>query len=127
MPSFSKRITVLVVDHNPILLGGIKSLIENESGLCLAGAAENVTEAWELFLSKRPRVVLIDLDLPDSSALQVIRSVRGIQANVPIIGMATYEFDRIGPKALAGGAQAVIYKERLGEDLIRAIRQVCEL
>ena len=124
MTSGCKRITVLVVDHNPILLKGIISLIQSESDLELVGTATCDVDAMTLFLSRSPRVVLMDLDLPDSSALRAIRNMKDIQANVRIIGLATYELDRIGGIALDNGAQAVITKERISEDLIPVMRQV---
>jgi DNA-binding NarL/FixJ family response regulator len=124
MTSGCKRITVLVVDHNPILLKGIISLIQNESAFELVGTATCDVDAMTLFLSRSPRVVLMDLDLPDSSALRAIRNMKDIQMNVLIIGLATYELDRIGSIALDNGAQAVITKERISEDLIPAMHQV---
>ena len=127
MTSGGKRITVLVVDHNPILLKGIISLIQNEPAFELVGTATCDVDAMTLFLSLSPSIVLMDLDLPDSSALQAIRSIKRIHVNVPIIGMATYELDRMGSIALDNGAQAVISKERISEDLIPAIREVARL
>jgi DNA-binding NarL/FixJ family response regulator len=124
MTSGCKRITVLVVDHNPILLKGIISLIQNESAFELVGTATSDVDAMTLFLSRSPRVVLMDLDLPNSSALRAIRNMKSIHVNVLIIGLATYELDRIGGIALDNGAQAVITKERISEDLIPAMRQV---
>ena len=127
MTSGGKHITVLVVDHKPILLKGIISLVQNEPAFELVGTATCNVDAVTLFLSRSPSIVLMDLDLPDSSAVQAIRNMKCIQVNVPIIGMATYELDRIGGIALDNGAQAVISKERISEDLIPAIRQVLRL
>ena len=124
MTSGGKRITVLVVDHNPILLKGIISLVQNESALQLVGTATCDVDAMTLFLSRSPRVVLMDLDLPDSSALRAIRKMKAIQVNVLIIGLVTYELDRISGIALDNGAQAVITKERISEDLIPAMHKV---
>lgn len=127
MSAVNKRITVLVVDHNPILLGGIVSLIKNEDDLRLVATAGNAADAMALFLSRSPRIVLMDLDLPDSSALPVIRKMKEYRAEVPIIGMATYEFDRTGSAALADGVRAVVSKERICQDLIPVIYQACGL
>jgi DNA-binding NarL/FixJ family response regulator len=116
--------TVLLVDHNPILLRGIISLIGNEDCFELVGTATNDAEAITLFLSRSPSIVLMDLDLPGSSALQAIRTMKSIGGNVPIIGTATCELDQIGGLALDHGVHAVISKERISEDLVPAMRQV---
>jgi DNA-binding NarL/FixJ family response regulator len=127
MSPVNKRITILAVDHNPILLGGIVSLIENEADLHLVATAGNAADAIALFLSRSPRIVLMDLDLPDSSALSVIRKIKEYRAEVPIIGMATHEFDRTASAALAEGIRAVVSKERIYQDLIPVIHQACGL
>ena len=119
--------TVLVIDHNPILLRGIMSLIENEDCFEFVGTATNDADATSLFLSRSPSIVLMDLDLPGSSALQVIRAMKRIGGNVPIIGTATCELDQIGGTALDNGVRAVISKERISEDLIPAMRQILGL
>jgi DNA-binding NarL/FixJ family response regulator len=124
MTSGGKRITVLVVDHNPILLKGIISLIQNEPAFEPVGTATCDVDAVTLFRSLSPNIVLMDLELPDSSALHAIRNMRSIHVNVPIIGMATYGLDPIGGIALDNGAQAVITKERISEDLIPAMYKV---
>jgi DNA-binding NarL/FixJ family response regulator len=127
MSAVNKRITVLAVDHNPILLGGIVSLINSEANLRLVATAGNAADAMALFLSRSPRIVLMDLDLPDSSALPVIRRIKEYRAEVPIIGLATYEFDRTASAALADGVRAVVSKERICQDLIPVIHQACGL
>ena len=121
MASNSERATVLAVDHNPILLGGIVALIASESSLQLIGTADGAEVAIEMFLGLSPSVVLMDLDQPDLSAHHAIRAMRRARKDVTIIGLATYEFDQAGPDALASGASAVIFKERIGEDLLPAI------
>lgn len=125
MSANDKDLTILVVDHNSIFLSGIVSLIRSQASLQLVGTATNAAEALEQFLSKSPRIALVDLDLPYSSALQVVRKMKKISAKVTIIGMATYEFDKKGHLALATGAEAVISKERIGEELMNTVRRIC--
>jgi DNA-binding NarL/FixJ family response regulator len=124
MTSRGKHIKLLVVDHNPILLRGIISLIGDEDCFELVGTATNDADAITLFLSRSPSIVLMDLDLPGSSALEAIRTMKSIGRSVPIIGTATCELDQIGGIALDNGVRAVVSKERISEDLIPAMRQV---
>jgi len=114
---------VLVVDHNPILLGGIVALIASENSLQLVGTADGAGAAVDIFSAQSPRVVLMDLDLPDRSAFPAIRAMRSARRETTIVGLATYEFDRAGPDAMTSGASTVIFKGRIGEDLLPAIFQ----
>jgi DNA-binding NarL/FixJ family response regulator len=123
MASNCERATVLAVDHNPILLGGIVTLIATEPGLQLIGTADGAEAAIEAFSNQPPQVVLMDLDLPDQSAFRAIRAMRSARREITIIGMATYEFDQAAPDALTSGASTVIFKDRIGEELLSAIFQ----
>jgi DNA-binding NarL/FixJ family response regulator len=115
--------TVLAVDHNPIFLGGIVAVIAGESSLQLIGTADSAQAATEMFSSHSPHVVLMDVDLPGLSAFPAIRAMRRVKRDVVIIGLVTYEFDKAGPDALTSGASTVIFKERVGQDLLPAIFQ----
>lgn len=123
MTSGGKPITLLVVDHNPILLRGILSLIGDEGCFELVGTATNDADALALFFCRHPSIVLMDLDLPCSSALQAIRAMKTFEQNVSIIGTATCELDQIGDIAMDSGVHVVISKERISDELIPAILQ----
>jgi two-component system NarL family response regulator len=115
-------ITVLAVDHNPILLKGIAVLIGEQVDMKLVGTARNSTEAFALHQQVSPDVTVIDLELPDSSACVTIRRILGANAGARLIGLATWEVDDKVSDALAAGACAVVAKDRLADDLPATIR-----
>jgi two-component system NarL family response regulator len=116
------QITVLAVDHNPILLKGIAVLIGEQLEMKLVGAARNSSEALALHQQMLPDVTLIDLELPDSSACVTIRRILAADAGARLIGLTTWEADEKVSDALAAGACAVVAKDRLADDLPATIR-----
>ena len=111
------QITVLAVDHNPILLKGIAVLIGEQPEMKLVGTARNSSEAFALHLQMLPDVTVIDLELPDSSACGTIRRILAADAGARLIGLTTWEADNKVSDALAAGACAVVAKDRLADDL----------
>jgi two-component system NarL family response regulator len=120
----SKRswITVLAVDHNPILLKGIAVLIGGQPDMKLVGTARNSSDAFALHLRMLPDVTVIDLELPDSSACVTIRRILAAATGSKLIGLTTWDVDNNVSDALAAGACAVVAKDRLADDLPAAIR-----
>jgi two-component system, NarL family, response regulator len=115
-------ITVLAVDHNPILLKGIAVLIGEQPDMKLVGTARSSSEAFGLHLEMSPDVTVIDLELPDSSACTTIRRILAADAGARLIGLTTWDVDNKVSDALAAGASAVVAKDRLADDLPATIR-----
>ena len=92
--------------------------------MTLIGSAKCAYSALDAYLETRPDITVIDLELPDSSAIQAIRRIRSADANAKLIGVTTYELDKSGPEALTAGALAIIAKDRIAETLVDVIRKV---
>lgn len=124
MPETITR-SVLVIDHNHILLDGISSLIRTEPDLVLAGAASSLQEGLALLAGAHIDCVLIDLDMPSVSGHDDIRSLSERDPALTIIGLITYELDDRASEALARGASAVLGKDQISQSLIELIRKSC--
>ena len=120
--SSQKQILVLVVDHNPILLEGIALQIRAEADMKVVATASSAEAGIDLYIRTRPDFTLIDLDLPQSAGLDVIRRIRTSDPVARIIGLAMYELDRSGLDALAAGATAILAKDQIAEALVNLIR-----
>lgn len=113
--------SVLVVNHNDILREGLRTFIEAQPNVKLAGSVADADVAIRLFHEKRPDVMLVDLNLPFGRGIDVIRRIREIDSNAWIIGLVTYEWDHRGREALAAGAAAVLPKDLIAEKLVPLI------
>lgn len=120
--SHHEQVVVLAIDHNPILLEGIALLIRAEPDLELAGTAASAETGVALYMETRPDCTLIDLDMPKSAGLDVIRRIRAINPNARTIGLVTYELDTAGRDALGAGASAILGKDQIGGALVGLIR-----
>jgi len=115
-------ITVLAIDHNPILLKGIAVLIGEQPDMKLVGTVRNGSEAFALHVEMLPDATVIDLELPDSSACVTIRRILAADTGAKLIGLTTWDVDNKVSDALAAGAIAVVAKDRLADDLPATIR-----
>jgi DNA-binding NarL/FixJ family response regulator len=118
-----KKSRILVVDRNVLLREGLCTLIRLQPDMDLAGVAATASVAIELFRMHRPGVVLMDLDLPDSSGIRAIQEILELDPTVCILGLHTHPWDDSAAVALRAGVRNCITKDRLHRDLVTLIRE----
>ena len=74
--STTSQIQVLSVDDHPLLREGIGAIINSQPDMNLIGSAANGKEAIDAFRRLKPDVVLLDLQLPDLSGIEVLIAIR---------------------------------------------------
>jgi DNA-binding NarL/FixJ family response regulator len=120
------QVTVIAVNHNPILLEGIAVLIWSQPDMQLMGTADGVDSGIRLYLETRPVIALLDLDLPDSSAIGAIARIRAVDTKARVIGLTTYELDKSSSEAFAAGVVRIIATDQVCETLVDLIREVAD-
>jgi DNA-binding NarL/FixJ family response regulator len=117
-------IRVMVVDDHPVFREGIAAVLEGEERVSLVAEAANGREAIERFRTFCPDVTLMDLQLPDISGIEAIKTIRLEFPSARFIVLTTYRGDVQALRALKAGATGYMLKTSLRTDLIDAIRAV---
>ena len=117
-------IRIMVVDDHPMLREGIAAVLESEEKISVVAEAANGREAIERFRTARPDVTLMDLQLPDISGIEAIKSIRLEFPSARFIVLTTYPGDVQVLRALKAGATGYMLKTTLRTDLVGAIRAV---
>jgi DNA-binding NarL/FixJ family response regulator len=117
-------IRVLTVDDHPLLREGIAVLIGTQCDMQLIGEASNGREALEQFRKHHPDITLMDLQMPEVSGIDAIRTIRGEFPDARIMVLTTHAGDFQVSRALKAGARAYLLKGLMREDLLETIRAV---
>lgn len=114
---------VLIVDDHAMFRDALRILLETETRSVVAGETGDGREAIRLAKDLRPDLLLLDLRLPGSSGLQVLREVAPIASlNTLILTADAPESEVV--EALRLGAKGVVMKQSLPEVLFESIRSV---
>jgi DNA-binding NarL/FixJ family response regulator len=70
-----KNITIVIADDHPMLLKGLAEEL-TENGYNVIGKAINGTEALNLIYSLKPKVALLDIEMPNLTGLEVIKTCK---------------------------------------------------
>jgi DNA-binding NarL/FixJ family response regulator len=120
----SDTVSVLVVDDHPIVLDGVRLLVDSTSWITLAGYARTGREAITVAEQTQPDVVLLDLRLPDMLGPEVIHGIRRGAPEAKVVLFTAYADHAAVEPALAAGARAVVLKDADRADLVGVVRRV---
>jgi two-component system, LytTR family, response regulator len=84
------KLRLLVADDEPLIRRGLRNALLKEPQVEVIAECENGAEAIAEILSKRPDLVLLDVQMPDCDGLEVVRQV-GPQRMPPVIFVTAYD------------------------------------
>ncbi len=123
-----KQIKVLLIEDNPTDARLIQKMVEEKSWASFDLTCVDKLQAGLKHLSNGGAdIVLLDLDLPDSTGLDTFIKVHNHKAEVPVVVLTGLEDEKIGVEAVQKGAQDYLVKGHVdGDVLIRAMRYAIE-
>lgn len=119
-------IRVLVVDDHTIFRSGVQRLLLDEPDIRVTDEARNGAEALESMRRKRFDVVLLDINMEGRNGLDVLASIRGLSATLPVLVLSMYPEEQYALVAMQGGANGYVAKDAEPAELIAAIRLVAK-
>jgi two-component system, NarL family, nitrate/nitrite response regulator NarL len=120
----SAPIRIVLVDDHRSVLWGLSKLIESSARMQLVATATNRREALEAVQAHAPNVVVLDFDLGDESALEVMGDLRGREAKV--IVLTGVRDPQMREQAVLAGARGLVHKSEPAEVILDAIASVHE-
>jgi two-component system, NarL family, response regulator NreC len=117
-------IRVLIVDDHAIVRAGLRAVLKGEPGMELVGEATNGEEAIQISQVVNPDVIVLDLNMPGLSGIQVTRLIKQEQPEVRILILTVHEDEALLREAIRAGASGYIIKHAAENELISAIHSV---
>src|SRR5687767_1220121 len=85
------RIRVALADDHPVVLAGIKALLQATPGMELVGEAVTGTAALDMIKNKAPDVAVLDISMPGLNGLDLTRRLATECPDVKIIALTVHE------------------------------------
>ena len=117
-------IRVLIADDHAIVREGLRSLLETEPGMELAGEAADGREAVAHARAGRPDVILLDLMMPRLDGIAAIGEIKREQLDARILVLTSFAEDEKVFAAIKAGALGYLLKDSSPQELLQAIREV---
>lgn len=120
MPTDKHLISVLLIDDHQVVRDGLRMALQSE-GFNVIGEAATKNEAFAQIAHKDPHVIVVDLNLPDGSGLELIAWARHVSPSVGIVVLTLNDDDAHLLACLDAGASAYVLKSDPVKEVIAAV------
>ncbi len=117
---------VLLADDHHMIRQGLRALIEKEEGLVVVAEAEDGRRAVELAAELSPRVVVMDVGMPNMNGIEATRRIAAADPGVKVLALSMHADKRFIKEMFAAGASGYLLKDSAFQELVLAIRTVAE-
>ena len=115
---------LLVVDDHPMMRTGLAQLIDSEGDLKVCAEADNAGQAITAVAKQKFDLALVDISLPDKNGLELIKDLRSLNPDLPILVVSMHDELIYAERVLRAGARGYIMKQEGGQKFLQAIRRV---
>jgi len=119
-------INILIADDLQFIKLVLRDLLE-KAGFRVVGEASNGEEAIELFLDKRPDVVLMDITMPKMDGLTALKKILKIDPGAKIIMCSALGQQTLIVQALKMGAKDFVVKPFRPERVVNSIKKILDI
>ncbi len=117
-------ISVMIVDDHEVVRRGIAEVVERADGMTVVAEAGSVADGIRRASLVRPKVMLVDLQLPDGTGIDLMLAVREALPSARAIVLTSFDDDDALAAALDAGASAYLLKSVRGAEITDVIRAV---
>jgi two-component system, NarL family, response regulator NreC len=118
----AKTITVVLADDHEVVRHGIRMVLEAESDIEVVAEAADADAAARYVLGHRPSVLVLDLNMPGLSSLEMLPKVREDFPETAVVVLTMQNDPRFARQALRAGALGYVIKHSAARELVDAVR-----
>ena len=117
-------IRVFIADDQLLVRQGIRTLLELDPAIEIAGEAGDGDEAMERVPEAHPDVLLLDIRMPKRSGIDVLRQLSALNMLPPTLILTTFDDSTIVLEGIRAGARGFLLKDVSYDQLMSAIRAI---
>ena len=117
-------IRLFFVDNHPLILEGLRALLDAEEGITVAGKARNGAACMSSLGSQLIDVVLTDVCLPDIDGIDLCSAIKMEHPHVQVLALSSCSEVKYITEMMRHGASGYVFKDADREELLEAIHTV---
>jgi DNA-binding NarL/FixJ family response regulator len=118
------KITILLVDDHKLIRESWSFILSSDIRFDVIGATSDVNEAVEIVKSKKPKIVLMDINMTPINGFEATKLVRKFSPGSKIIGISMHSMPAYAKRMLQMGAMGYVTKNSSKDELLSAIVEV---
>lgn len=122
--AMADRKKILVVEDHPLFRAMLVQLIQQQPDMTICGEAQDTPSAMALIEETRPDGVVLDLTLPGQGGLELLKSLKARNLQLPVLVLSMHAETLYAERVLRAGARGYVAKEEPPEVVEEALRAV---
>jgi two-component system, NarL family, response regulator NreC len=120
------KISIILVDDHRIFREGIRALLNGQADMIVIGEAEDGQTAVHLARELSPRVVIMDVAMPNLNGIEATRQILTENPDIRVIALSVHAHQRFVQEMIEAGASSYLLKECAFEELVQTIHKVAD-
>jgi len=116
--------SVLIADDHAVVRAGLKQFLDEDSAVVEVGEAASGRETLDQLRAKDWDLVLLDINMPDRSGIDVLRHIRSGYPRVRVLVLSGLPERQYALNVLRAGASGYLAKDAAAEELLKAVHTV---
>lgn len=126
MSNDSHKKRIFLVDDHPLVREWLAALIRQRPDLTVSGEAENGPAALSVITTTRPDLVIADLNLKNSSGIDLIKNLKDLCPGIPVLVLSMHDESLYAERVFRAGARGYVNKRETAQKVVEAIGRVLE-
>ncbi|MDY6911383.1 MAG: response regulator transcription factor [Chloroflexota bacterium] len=119
------QITILIISDNPVILRGLKSLLEEDERVAIAGNVKSDSAAIQWMSHSSADVILMDISMPEIDGIKSVSEIIRVNPKAKILILTNPEGPSAMAKTILAGAKGyILYGKFDSEELITAVQEI---
>jgi DNA-binding NarL/FixJ family response regulator len=119
-------IRITLADDHPLVLAGMKALLEHVADMEVVGEATDGETALEVIARETPDIAVLDISLPVIGGIELAHRIADRVPSVRMLALTVHEDRAYVEPMMQAGVRGYLLKRSAAEDLVRAIRAIAE-
>lgn len=115
---------ILIADDFPIVRQGVAQVLHDQGQAYEIDEASHGREVLEKIRSRHYDAVLLDISMPGKSGLEVLKEIKAIKPDLPVLMLSMHPEDHYAVRALKAGAAGYLTKAQDPSQIVEALRRV---
>lgn len=117
-------IKVAIADDHPLMLEGVKRVLNREMDIEITGEAEKGNEVLDMLSDDVPDILILDLTMPGKSGLDLLKDLKVIYPELHVLILSIHPEDRFAVRCIKAGADGYLCKSSISNELSKAVRKI---
>jgi two-component system, NarL family, response regulator NreC len=118
-----EAIRIILADDHGVVRSGLRLLLDSEPDFEVVAEASNIEDARRYVRGHHPKVLVLDLNMPGGSSLELIPAIREESPKTHIVVLTMQKEPAFARAALGAGALGYVLKEAADDELVEAVRR----